>query len=36
LEICWLAIASTAVWIWLVGMLVSKIITFGPKSGGIA
>ena len=25
--------ASTVVWIWLVGMLGSKIVTFGPKFG---
>ncbi len=30
---CWLAIASTVAWIWLIGMLGSKITTFGPKSG---
>ncbi len=31
-----MAIASTVAWIWLVGMLGSKIITFGPKSGSEA
>ena len=31
-EICWFAMASTAAWIWPVGMLGSKIITFGPMS----
>src|SRR5258706_13838060 len=30
---CWLDIESTVAWIWLNGMLGSKIITFGPKSG---
>jgi hypothetical protein len=25
--------ASTVAWIWLVGMLGSKMYTFGPKSG---
>jgi len=34
LSTCWVAIASTVAWIWLVGMLGSKTMTFGPKSGG--
>jgi hypothetical protein len=33
LETCWAAIESTVAWIVAVGMLGSKIITFGPKSG---